>query len=112
MEFGPFYTGQVPREALTFIVRDVVTNEVIDLSTYTSGVMLLQDPDREVVDTSDGDVVFANPTGGEVQYEWPSTSLLTKVGDYKVQMQLTGTGGVVDFTVPQSFKVYRSLGGT
>lgn len=108
MQLGPFYLGQVPRDPLSFVVRDVATNDVVDLTGYTAAQVVLIDPDGVPVDTSGGTVSLPNPTGGEVRYTFGPDSLFSVVGDYQLQVVLTGPG-FQDLTVPASFEVYRNL---
>ena len=108
MQLGPFYLGQVPRDPLSFLVRDVASNDVIDLTGYTEAQIVVLDPDGASVDTTGGTCEIANATGGEVRYVFGSTSLFSVVGDYQLQLILTGPGSQ-DLTVPASFEVYRNL---
>lgn len=111
MELGPFYTGQVPREPLTIIVRDAFSDRAVDLTGYETAALVLVDPNDEVV-LNGTDVewpgTIANPPGGEVQVQFDS-SPFSEVGDYELQLVLRG-GSAEDITSTTTFEVYERLG--
>lgn len=110
MQLGPFYTGQIPREPLTLLVKDLGSDEPVDLTGYTGVAFALQDPDGNSVDTSGGIATIAHAEGGQVTFQFPTgTSLFDQDGDYDLQVRLIGTG-VLDLTVPVTFEVHRALG--
>lgn len=114
MELGPFYTGQVPREPLTIIVRDAFTDRAVDLSGYETASAVIVNPNDEVISTDDdasewsGEI--ANPVGGEVRIAL-ETSPFSEVGDHELQVLLKGPGDVQDITSTVTFEVFERLGG-
>lgn len=111
MDLGPFYTGQVPREPLTIIVRDAFTDRAVDLTGYDEAALVLVDPNDVLVMNgaeSEWPGSIANPSGGEVQVQF-DTSPFEEVGDYELQLVLRG-GTAEDITSTTTFEVYERLG--
>ena len=109
MNIGPLYTSQVPGFPLVVEVLDSRTNKPRNLITYTSVEILMNGPDGENIDTSSGIPAIIDVTGGLVRYEWPVTSLFPTVGDYTLQVALTGPNGIYDLTIPQTIEVFGSI---
>jgi len=113
MELGPFYTGQVPREPLTMIVRDSFTDRAVDLSQYSSAVAVFQDPNEELVlngDTGEWPAEIVEGGSGEVRIPL-ETSPFRSVGDHRLQVVLRDADNAEDITSVATFEVYRKLGG-
>lgn len=110
MELGPFYVGQKPGYALVLTLRDPHTNEVKNLTNFTSASLRMVDPSGASVDTSGGTMSISDANGGKVTYIWPTdASLFSRAGDYKIQVVLTGTTSQ-EFTSTTVFEVYKPLG--
>ena len=112
MELGPFYTGQVPREPLTIIVRDSFSDRAVDLTGYTEVVAVLVDPNDEVVlngADSEWPGEIANPVAGEVRIPF-ETSPFSTPGDYELQVVLRDADNAEDITSTPTFEVYKKLG--
>lgn len=112
MELGPFYTGQIPSDPLTLVVRDSFSNKPVDLSAYTGAAIVVVNPEGVRVPSPEGPEwagQIANPTQGEVRVPLTASPFLT-VGDHQVQLLLRRTGAE-DLTSTLSVEVYRRLGG-
>lgn len=113
MELGPFYTGQVPSEPLSIVVRDSFSNEPVDLSAYTEAAVVIVDPEGAAIspegEQTEWPAEIANPTGGEVQVQLETSPFLV-VGDHQMQVILRRTGAE-DVSSTLSVEVYRRLGG-
>jgi len=113
MELGPFYTGQVPREPLTIIVRDSFSDRPVDLTGYSEAVAVFLSPEEELVLNGTADewpATIANPESGEVRIPL-ETSPFQSVGDHKLQVVLRDADNAEDITSVATFEVYRKLGG-
>lgn len=105
MRMPVFWVGQVPRQSL---VMDVVNQrgEEIDLSRYNdiSLIMIGADNRRKQLNGT----LTVNQSKNRVLYNWESTSLFDKPGDYIVQLELEGDD-FKDYSSPVTF-VVRELG--
>lgn len=112
MELGPFYTGQVPLEPLTVVVRDAYSNRAVDLTGYDTAVAVFLDGEDQVVmteaDEAEWAAEIANPSGGEVRIPLVE-SPFQEVGDHKLQVVLR-TDTAEDITSIATFEVYARLG--
>lgn len=113
MELGPFYTGQVPREPLTIVVRDSFSDRAVDLTGYTQAGAVFVNPEDETVPNggeTEWPAEIANPESGEVRIPLDA-SPFQRVGDHKLQLVLRDGGTAEDITSVATFEVYRKLGG-
>lgn len=110
MSLGPFYTGQIPKDPMTLIVRDFRTNEIVDLSGYSTFTVKLVSPAGSSVSTAGGTATIIDPTAGVIQWAWPTDrTLFEKPGEYRAQVTLTSAGGHKDLAVPVEFEVRKAL---
>jgi hypothetical protein len=111
MLIGPFYLGARPAENLIITVRDPQTNEPKNLGAFDDALLRLVSPNGVSIDTTinGGRAEIASYAQGLVTYRWPSTSLFNEVGDYTLQLELTGDN-VTEFTNTATFEVYRPVG--
>lgn len=100
-----FTVGQVPVQALSVTVVDQRGN-VVSLTPYDRFELLLVDPDEQRVDTSEG---VTSVVDGTVRYQWPTTTLFPKPGDYSLGIKCFA-GAAVDFTEKAVIEVYREDG--
>lgn len=104
MQLGPFYLNQIPGSSLNITVSDPVSGDAVSLTAYDGVELLIASPAGDQIDTSDGTCSISDAANGVVTYQWPSTTLLEDVGDYRWQLKLTATG-IEDLTAPQTFEV-------
>lgn len=103
---GPMYVGQIPARPFSFTIRDVRTDEPVDLSDYTGVEVTVVDPSgTKLIDREAGQLT--TPSEGVVSFTWPSTALST-AGDHQIQVFLVGTN-TLDITTPITFEVLAAL---
>lgn len=100
-----YYVEQVPVESIVFLVVDE-TNTARDLSSYTSASVFFTDPDGLKI--AGGEAIITDSAKGKVTYTFPSTSVFSRRGEYKVQLRL-GNSNRADYTDILSIKVLESL---
>lgn len=112
MSLGPFFVGQKPANNLKITIRDAQTDEVRDISPFTGATLKMLKPNGASVDTTTngGQATITDAAKGVVQYKWPTVSLFDQIGDYQLQVVLTGTD-IEDYTDTILFEVHRPLGG-
>lgn len=106
---GPFFRNQIPAQTLIVNVTDP-DGQKKDLSVYSTAKVLFIDPFGASVPLSGSETQIIDAPNGVVGFNWPAPSILNKVGDYKIQVELTN-GSIKDFTNVGVFEVYEGLGG-
>ncbi len=110
MSLGPFFTGQIPQDPMTLVVRDFRTNETVDLSSYDGFDIKIVDPMGDDVDVTGGTATIIDPTAGVIQWTWPDDrSLMDTRGEYQCQIIMTDTDGHKDLAIPVEFEVRKAL---
>jgi len=103
-----YWKDQIPARPLSIQVK---TQDGLDmnLSAYTSIEVKMVGSNNEVIDLTGSVLNTSNKDLGTILFYWPTDrSLFNYVGDYVLQLKLTGTGKL-DFTSTHTLRV-RELG--
>jgi len=99
------YVGQKPDTPLVLNVYDT-QGQPVTLSGWTGHTMLIKSPTGTMIDDRTADLTILE---NKASYAWGTASIFTEPGDYRFQLKLTKTGGVIDYSTVATIEVYKSL---
>ncbi len=103
-----YWKDQIPARPLSIQVNKQ-DGEAYDLSAYTDIEVVMVGTNNDIVDLTGSSLNTNGKGAGKIVFNWPTTrSLFDQVGDYVLQLKLSGTGKL-DFTTTHTIRV-KELG--